>query len=117
LSDALGVGHSEPVQSLADVGGVHGESRDIDRPSGIAASLQISADSVEPIAASLARNLFSHDDSGPSGVDEAKEVGPQMPNVVDTGAFAGDRERLARTGAGPQELVVGPSCESSGDAP
>lgn len=60
-------------------GGIHGASRDIDPPAGVAFSRQISAHSVEPTVASLARNLLSHDDSGPAGTDEAKEVGPQMP--------------------------------------
>ena len=79
------------------MGGVHCERRDIDAPAGVTFPRQISADSVEPTIASRSRNLFSHDDSGPRGTDEAKEVGPQMPNVVDTFAFACDRERLTGT--------------------
>lgn len=98
-------------------GGVHGASRDIDPPAGVTFARQISDNSVEPTIASRSRNLFSHDDSGPAGGDEAKEVGPQMPRIVCTGSFAGDRERLARAGAGPDFTVVGPSGEAGGVGP
>lgn len=40
-----------------------------------------------------------------------------MPLVVGAGALAGDRERLARAGAGPELAVVGPAGESSGERP
>jgi hypothetical protein len=114
---ASGVGHGEPVEALPDMGGVHGESRDIDAPAGVVFSRQIRAHSVEPTIASRSRNLFSHDDRWPSGADEAKEVGPQMPNVVDTGTFPRDREGLAGTRAGPQGLAVWPSSEPGRDTP
>jgi len=45
------------------------------------------------------------------------EVGPQMPCIIDTGSFAGDRERLTRAGAGPDRPVVGPSGEAQGCTP
>ncbi len=99
------------------MGGVHGASRDIDCPAGVVFSRQISAHSVEPTIASLPRNLLSHDDSGPSGTDEAKEVGPQMPCVVDATALPRDRERLAGRGAGPEFPIVGPSCKPGGVGP
>jgi hypothetical protein len=109
------VGHGDPVESLTDVGGVHGASRDIDPPAGVAFIRQISEHSVEPTIASRSRNLFSHDERGPTGGNEAKEVGPQVPWIVDTGAFAGDRERLTRAGAGPEGPIGGkpgnPGCE------
>ena len=99
------------------MGGVHGASRDIDAPAGVVFSRQISAHSVEPTVASLSRNLFSHDDRGPDGADESKEVGPQMPWVVDTAAFARDRERLAGARTRPEGPVVGPSGEAAGESP
>ena len=105
------------VEPLTDVRGVHGASRDIDGPCSIGASRQISAHSVEPIAASLSRNLLSHDDRGPGGTDEAKEVGPQMPWIVGTSAFAGDRERLARAGAGPHPGVAADAPENGSQGP
>ncbi len=111
----VGVGHGDPVEPVSDVRGVHGASRDIDRPAGVVFSLQISAHSVEPTIARRSANLFSHDDRGPDGADKAKEVGPQMPRIVDTASFAGRAERLARAGAGPERPVVGPAGEPGGD--
>jgi hypothetical protein len=61
--------------------------------------------------------LLSHDDRGSYSADEAKEVRPQVPWIVNTGSFARDRERLARAGAGPDWSVVGPSCKPEGVAP
>ena len=116
-SATVGVGHRDPVEALADVGGVHGRSRDIDRPAGVIFTSQISGDSVEPIEASLSRNLLSNDDSGPAGTDEAKHVGPQMPWIVSPGAFAGLRERLTGAGARPKRSVVGPAGKAGGDRP
>jgi hypothetical protein len=76
LSDAETVVHGDPIQPVPLVWRVDGESRDIDRPAGVAFSFQISADSVEPIVASRSRNLFSHEDRGPSGTDEPMYVRP-----------------------------------------
>jgi hypothetical protein len=115
--DAFGVGHSAPPQPASDMGGVHGASRDIDAPAGVTFSRQISAHSVEPTIASRSRNLLSHDDRGPAGTDEAKEVGPQMPCVVNTTAFARDRERLAGARASPERPIIGPAGETGGVGP
>jgi hypothetical protein len=92
-------------------------SREINRPAGVSFALQIKADSVEPTVPSRSRNLLSHDDSGPSGTDEAMKVRPQMPWIIGSEPFAGRRERLARTGAGPEWSVVRPSSKSSCDGP
>lgn len=116
-SVACAVGQRDPIEPLADVGGVHGRSRDIDRPTGVVFASQISGDSVEPIEASLSRNLLSHDNSGPTGTDEAMKVWPQMPWIISTGSFAGLRERLAGARACPKRSIVGPSCEPCGEAP
>lgn len=114
---AIGVGHGDPILPLADMGGVHGASRDINRPAGVTFSLQISGDSVEPIIASRSRNLLSHKDSGPSGTGEAKDVGPQMPWIVSTGAFPRDREGLAGARGCPNRSSIGPSGKPGGKAP
>ena len=98
---AIGVGHGDPVDPVSSVGRVDGASRNIDRPAGVTDAFQISADSVEPTVASLSANLFAHADPRPASVDESKHVGPQMPRIVRSGAFAGDGERLTRAGAGP----------------
>jgi hypothetical protein len=108
-SSAVGAGHVVagpleegcPIEPLSDLWGVHGRSRDIDRPAGVVCTSQIRGDSVEPTIAKRSRNLFSHDDRGPSGVDEAKEVGPQMPFIVGTQLFACERKRLTGTGPRP----------------
>ena len=96
---------------------VDGTSRNIDRPAGVSDRFQISADSVEPTIASLSANLFAHDDPRPTLADESKKVRPQVPRIVNPGAFARDAERLARTGAGPDFEIVGPSGEFAGGLP
>jgi hypothetical protein len=101
-----GVAQGDPIDSVSDVGGVHRASRDIDRPAGVTFSLQISADSVEPTIASRSRNLLSHDDRGPTGSDKSKEVGPQVPWIVDTEPFSRLRERLTGARSCPEGSVV-----------
>jgi hypothetical protein len=110
---AVGVGHGDPVEAAADVRRVDGASRDIDAPAGVTFSRQVSSHSVEPTVARRSRNLLSHDESGPTGTDEPKQVGPQMPWVVGAKALAGDRKRLARARAGPERSIVGPPSKSS----
>jgi hypothetical protein len=86
----VGVFHvfSDPVKPLSNVRGVDRESRNIDRPPGVANCFQISLNSIEPTIASLSRNLLSHDDRGPDGTDETMEVGPQVPWIVRSSAFS-----------------------------
>jgi hypothetical protein len=108
---------SDPVEPLSDVGGVHRASRDIDAPAGVTFSRQISAHSVEPTIASRSRNLLSHDDRGPTGGDEAMEVGPQVPWIVYTGPLARDAEGLAGAWASPDWPVVWPPGEAECEAP
>lgn len=120
-SRALAVVHISrgcgPIEPLSDVRRIDGASRDIDRPAGVAFSFQISGNSVEPTIASRSRNLLSHDDRGPAGTDEAKEVRPQMPWITGACTFSRNAERLARARAGPEWAVVGPSGEAGSDAP
>jgi hypothetical protein len=116
-STTFGLAHGDPVQPLSDVGGVHGASRDIDAPPGVTFSRQISEHSVEPTVASLARNLLSHDERGPAGTDEPKEVGPQMPRIVGACAFPRDAERLAGARARPERPVFGEACDPRSERP
>jgi hypothetical protein len=118
-SDALGVGHVEgnPVESLANVRGVDRESWEIGAPAGVTFSFQIRANSIEPSVPSLSRNLLPHDDRGSAGGDEAVEVGPEVSGVVNSDAFACDRERLAGAASGPHRPVVGPPGEAEGVGP
>jgi hypothetical protein len=72
-----GVGHvvvsdGDPPQSDPLVWRVDGASRGLNAPDGVIDTFQISADSVEPIDASLSANLFAHDDPRPALADESK---------------------------------------------
>jgi len=51
--------------------------------------------SVEPMLSNRCRNLLSHDDIGPSGTNEAEELGPEVARVRLAFAFAGNAEGLA----------------------
>lgn len=104
-------------ETVTTVWRIDGTSRDNGRPAGVADAFQVSEHSVEPILANRCRNLLSHPDSRPSGTDEAKLVGPQVPFVVCTGSFARDRERLAGAASSPQFAVVGPAGESGSERP
>jgi hypothetical protein len=111
----VGVGHKP--ESVTPMGRIDGTSRDNGRPAGVADAFQVSEHSVEPVLANRRRNLLSHEDSGPSGTNESKKVGPQVPIVSLRFALAGDRERLARRGAGPELAIVGPAGQASGEGP
>src|SRR5262245_32904697 len=99
------------------MGRVDGTSRDNGRPAGVADGFQVRKHSVEPVLANRCRNLLSHPDSGPSGTEQAKLVGPQMPLVVVSEAFARCAERLAGATAGPQLAIVGPAGKTSCKGP
>jgi len=86
--------------------GVDRESWEIDSPAGVVFSFQISANSVEPTIPSRSRNLFSHDDRGPDGGDEAMKVGPEVPGVCGSGTFTCNAKWLARTASRPDGAVV-----------
>jgi len=112
---AFGVRHKP--QAVSSVGRVDGTSRDNGRPAGVVDSFQVSRHSVEPVLANRRRNLLSHDCSGPSGTDEAKEVGPQVPIVILGFSFTRDGERLARGAPGPELAIVWPPSKSSCKGP
>jgi hypothetical protein len=99
------------------MGRIDGTSRNNDRPAGVADALQVSRHSVEPILANRCRNLFSHDDRGPTGSDEAEEDGPEVALVRRALLLTGGAERLAWGASGPQGPLVGPSGEASGVCP
>jgi hypothetical protein len=92
-------------------------SRNNDRPNGVTDSFQVSTHSVEPILANRCRNLFSHDNIGPTGIDKSKELGPEVALVVLPLLLAGGAEGLAGTGSGPQGAVVRPSSKSGCEGP
>ena len=112
---AFGVGHE--VEPLPDVRGAHPRSAQISRPDGVAFPLQVSRNKVEPLHSVRARNLLSKDDWRAALADEPEPLGPKVARVIEATAEAGARERLARTGAGPDGSVVGPPGEAQGVGP
>lgn len=117
LSPPLASGVCHKPEAIPSVGRVDGTSRDNGRPAGVVDAFQVSKHSIEPVLANRCRNLLSHEDSGPSGTDEPRKVGPQVPIVSLGFALAGDGERLARRGAGPELAVVGPPSKSGCEGP
>jgi hypothetical protein len=61
--------------------------------------------------------LFSKDDWRAALADEAVELRPEVPVVVEALALSGCTERLAGAGAGPDRSIVGPSGETEGVGP
>jgi hypothetical protein len=110
-----GVGHKP--KAVSAMGRADGTSRDNGRPAGVTDSFQVSRHSVEPILANRRRNLFSHDDSGTAGFDKTEENWPEMTFVAFAFLGAGDRERLAGAGAGPEFALVRPSSQLSCKGP
>jgi hypothetical protein len=102
---------------LLDVRRADARSRDTDRPDGVTDSFQVSRYSIEPAVANRCFNLLTKDDWRAALADEAIPYRPEVAIVGPAFAFAGRAERLARAGSGPNRSVVGPACESQGEAP
>jgi len=92
-------------------------SAQISSPDGVALSFQVSANDVEPREAIPARNLLSKHDWRAALADEAEPLGPKVPLVCGAASFAGDREGLTGTGAGPDGPVVRPPGEPKSVGP
>ena len=56
-------------------------SAEIDRPEGVVRSFQVSSYLVQPQEAVLARNLLSNDERRTSLLDQAEELGPEVPLI------------------------------------
>lgn len=91
--------------------GADARSAEIDRPDGVTRSFHVSAYSVEPREAVLARNLFAKDDARLTLADEPMELGPEVALVCEALALARCGEGLAGAGTCPNRSIVGPSCE------
>jgi hypothetical protein len=115
----VGVGQplSNKPEALADVRGADARSAQICRPDGVARCFQVSAYSVEPAEAVLARNLFSKDDWRAALIDEHMKRGPEVALVGKPGFFSGGAKGLAGAGASPDRSIVGPSGETEGVGP
>jgi hypothetical protein len=61
---------------------VDGTSWDIERPAGVAFSLQVRLHSVEPAVPSRSRDLLAHKDSRPEAADEPEHFGPEVSLVI-----------------------------------
>jgi len=108
---------SDKPEALSDVRRADARSAQISRPDGVSRCFHVSAYSVEPAEAVLARNLLSKDDCRAALVDEHVESGPEVALVGKSGSLSGGAEGLAGAGAGPDGPVVGPSGEAEGVAP
>jgi hypothetical protein len=106
-------------EPLADVRSTPARSAEIDRPEGIARAFHVSLYKVEPSEAVTVCNLLTKDRyaSRLSMFEEVEPRGPKVPLVINPSAFACRAERLARTTAGPDRSVVGPSGLAQGVAP
>ena len=114
-SIVFGVGH-EP-ESLSDVRCPDAASRDTNRPAGVAFSLQVSLNKVEPPVLNRCFNLLTKDNSRAALADE---IEPDRPKVsIISGAFlrASGTERLARATACPNRSVLWPSGKAQSVAP
>jgi hypothetical protein len=92
-------------------------SAQIGGPDSISHRFQVSAYSGEPSSPSLARNLLSKDNWRTALRDEAVELGPQVALVFISASLPSDGERLARTTAGPNRLIIRPSRKAQGVTP
>jgi hypothetical protein len=99
------------------MGRIDGTSRDNGRPAGVTDAFQVRLHSVEPILSNRCRNLFSHEDRGPTGADKLKEDGPEVALVFLRFAFPGNGEGLAGGAACPQRPFVGPASKAGGVGP
>lgn len=97
--------------------GADARSAQIRHPNGVSRYFQVSAYNVDPAEAVLARNLLSKDNWRSALGDEAIELRPEVPVVVEAFSLSCGAERLAGAGAGPDGPVVGPSGETKGVGP
>jgi len=88
---------SDEPEPLSDVRRADARSAQICRPNGVARCFHVSAYSVEPPEAVLARNLLSKDDWRAALCDEPMEDGPEVALVFEALALASGTEWLAGT--------------------
>jgi hypothetical protein len=115
VSIVRGVGH--PEYALAPVRGSNARSAQICGPAGISQCFQISANSGEPFASILARNLLSKDDWRRALSDKAVKSGPEMSLIGMALPLSSARKRLTGTGARPHWAFIRPASDPRGEAP
>ncbi len=92
-------------------------STQIGGPDCILIAFQVSAYSGEPFVAKRATNLFSKDNCRAALGDEAVKSGPEVSLIGMAFALSRARNRLTRTGAGPDGSSIGPAGEAQGVGP
>jgi hypothetical protein len=92
-------------------------SRDTDRPDGVTDTFHVIRYSVEPAVSNRCFNLLTKDDWRATLADKSMPGWPEVAIVGSSFAFSCHAERLARAGSGPNRSVIGPACESQGEAP
>jgi hypothetical protein len=92
-SVALGVTHNP--DSLPSMLRIDGASRNNDRPSGVAAGLQVRKHVVE-FQTDDSRHILANDPSGPGIRNDAQHFRPEMAVIVRAESLPGETERLAR---------------------
>ena len=112
---ASGVGH--PVRSVPEMRRADARSRENDRPAGVADSFQVRENKVEPRPSSRAFNLLAKDRARAMLANEPEPLGPQVTLVGEAAALPGARERLARTGTGPDFALARPAGKVEGKWP
>lgn len=124
MSPSVAKGVCHPVgpdegeeESLADVRRPDAVCAEYGMPDGVAFSLHVSVNSIEPPVPNRALNLLSKHDWRAALADETPELGPQVAGVGEPAPLAGRRERLARRAAGPAGVVGGHSGELQGSNP
>lgn len=105
-SFAIGDGHEEEPASLVRC--AETPSCKIDRPEGVARSLQVIRYNVEPSEPVAARNLLPKDESRRSISDEPEELGPEVLFIGEALSRARAGERLTRTRARPDGEIARP---------
>jgi hypothetical protein len=111
FNSAVLVNNSSP-SFLADA-----RSAKLRKPQSVRIFLHVSLYSREPSQSSRSRNLLAKDDVRAALGDESPKRRPEVARVVFAEALPGDGERLARAGAGPDWLIVGPSGETESEGP
>jgi hypothetical protein len=110
-------GVGQPVEALSDVRRADGRSAQTDRCEGVADTLQVKSNSVEPAVRNRCFNLFAKDSSRSALEDELSPNRPKMTAVGHSRTATGGRERLTRATSRPDLALGRPAGEGKGEGP
>jgi hypothetical protein len=111
----VGVGH--PVESLADVGRPDAMCAEYKRPDGVAFTLQVCTNSIEPAVPNSSRHLLAKRDDRAALADEPEHCRPEVAVVALRLPLPRRTERLTGARPRPDWSVVGPPGESECKGP